>query len=470
MAQSRDSNSIRASVYDVFLELGAFDADSRVAEWIFTDPAFVLPDPEEVPLRLPRQPVKLGGAQRGGNEPIQPNREPAEAKRPPSFAKSFGMNFSPKRIGSRSSRVKSTTSSTSSPSGDGYETDEGYQSASGTPTRRKSRVRAAFSLTSGRSTPTPTSPEPSTKALPSLPPIRERHTLTRTVSSVFRGKRSKSPTPEKEVEDDLQQWHEVSVLSPRMYNPSADNGVALVPPPPSSFRQVPPGPSSFRQVLRSMSASAESVDDTEDNPTSIALPRTLFRSISLAKRRARPQSLALAANPPSPRLATSLPSSPFILVTEGTHTPGPGGQPQTPFVFVSTIDNPTPGPRARRFSEVTSMTAPFNVYPLSIRRSVIGLGDSFEPAFPRYSRSCTSLLDLEDALAASAASPYDIYNQPIPSIQRGKEAPFPVRPVLPQPLSMSTGAAESRLATIQRYREFSAQLVELTPYKKFVEM
>ncbi|KAJ7243903.1 hypothetical protein B0H12DRAFT_1129932 [Mycena haematopus] len=462
---NRDSNSIRASVYDVFLELGALDANSRVAEWIFTDPSYILPDPDEVALRSPRETVKFvdgsergHGLQRAEVEVTSEVEAKSATSRPPSFAKAFGLSFSPKRIGSRSPRTKSTTSSpTSSPSGDGYETDEGYQSTASTP--RKSRVRAAFRLSTARST-TPVPAEPSNKPLPTLPPIRERLTLTRTVSSVFR-KRSKSPTTE--TEDDLQHWHEVSALTPRIYNPSADNGVAVAPPPPSSFRQIPPGPSSFRQVF-----SAPADTDNSENVT-LALPRTLFRSMSLAKRRLtprpRPRSLNLGSEPPSPRLATSLPSTPFILVTSGEGNPTPG--PQTPFVFVSGIDNPTPLNSARRFSDVTSMTAP--IYPISIRtlrRSMVF--DQLEPSFPplRRSSSCSSL---QDALAASAASPYDIYNQSIPTIKRGKESPFPSRPILPQPLSANT-PGESRMATIQRYREFSEQLVELTPYKRFVEM
>jgi hypothetical protein len=286
--------------------------------------------------------------------------------------------------------------------------------------------------------------------------------------SLFR-KRPKSPIEGTDDADaDLQQWHEVSALTPRIYNPSVDNGVPLAPP--SSFRQVPPN--SFRQIV---SAAAEMQTEDTENIT-LALPRTLFRSMSLTKRRfsrARPRALNLVDDDESsPRLASSLPSSPFILVTEGEGTaPTPG--PATPFVFVSTIDNPTPGPlhSARRFSDVTSMTTPMGIYPLSIsrtlRRSMVF--DKLEPAFPRL-RPSSSYSSLPEALAlaTSATSPYELYNQPIPTIQRGREAPFPTRPVLPQPLS-ATMAGESRMATIQRYREFSEQLVELTPYKRFVE-
>ncbi|KAF8137838.1 hypothetical protein K438DRAFT_1881365 [Mycena galopus ATCC 62051] len=465
---STDSNSIRASVYDVFLELGALDTNSRVREWIFTDPSCVLSDPDEVAWRSPRETVKfVDGSEHGhgfhrGRVEVDSEAEAKSATtRPPSFAKSLGLTFSPTRIGSRSSfspTISTTSSPTSSPSsGNGYETDEGYQSATNTP--KKSRVRAVFSLSPTKSA--PVLADASTKPLPTLPPIRERLTLTRTVSSVFR-KRSKSPTAEKE--DDLEQWHEISALTPRIYNPSADNGVALAPPPRTSFRHVPPGPSSFRQIL---SAPAE---DNSENPT-FALPRTLFRSVSLTKRRLtsrakppQPLDLAYGDEPPSPRLATSLPSTPFVLLTEGEANPTPG--PQTPFVFVAGIDNPTPLNSARRFSDVTSMTAP--IYPVSIRtprRSLVL--EKFEPSFPlRHSSSGSSL---QAALIASAASPYDIYNQPIPTIQRGKEAPFPSRPVLPQPLSATAGG-ESRMATIQRYREFSEQLVELTPHKRFTEM
>ncbi|KAF7361151.1 hypothetical protein MSAN_01146900 [Mycena sanguinolenta] len=467
MAQSpysnQDSDSIRASVYDVFLELGALDANSRLAEWIFSDPSYVVSNPEEV---APRETIKFvdgfehGHSFRAVDEVNTELEAKSAASRPSSFARSFGLNFSPKRIGSRSSKTKSIISApTSLSSGDGYETDEGYQSATSTP--RKSRVRAAFRLSTTRPAPVPA--ESSNKPLPTLPPIRERITLTRTVSSVFR-KRSKSPTAE--TEDDLQQWHEISALSPRIYNPSAENGSALVAPPPSTFLHVPAGPSSFRQVF---GAPADTDNDTDNNENlTLALPRTLFRSMSLTKRRftarARPRSLNLGSEPTSPRLATSLPSTPFVLVASGEANPTPG--PQTPFVFISGIDNPTPLNSARRFSDVTSMTAP--IYPLSIRalrRSMVF--DQLEPSFPtlRHSSSCGSL---QAALAASSESPYDIYNQPIPTIQRGKVAPFPSRPVLPQPLS-ATLAGESRKATIQRYREFSEQLVELTPYKRFAE-
>ncbi|KAJ6589241.1 hypothetical protein B0H19DRAFT_1103365 [Mycena capillaripes] len=488
MAHSnRDSNSIRASVYDVFLELGALDSNSQVAEWIFTDPSYVLPDPDEVAWRSPREAVRFAdgsrrrqGFQRGGNEVDADAESKSTTSRPPSSSKSFGLNFSPKRSRTRAS-TKSTSSPTSSPGSpsDGYETDEGYISASSTP--KKSRVRPTFSLSSTRSSPVPAA-EITTKPLPSLPPIREKLTRKVSSSSVARAKslfrkRPKSPV-ESADEDDLQEWHEVSALSPRIYNPSVDNGVALAPPPPSSFRQVPP--SSFRQVV-------DAVTDTEPATTTgrnrdsltFALPRTIFRTMSITKRRltprARPRSLNLAGGPDSPRLATSMPSSPFILVTEGEQGGAASAGPHTPFVFVTSIDNPTPLGTAnsmRRFSDVTSMTAPLGmgVYPLSIsrtlRRSMVF--DKLEPSFPRPRSS--SFSSLQDALAASAASPYDLYNQPIPGIQRGKEAPFPSRPILPQPLSATVGAfgGESRMATIQRYREFSEQLVELTPYKRFV--
>ncbi|KAJ7112924.1 hypothetical protein C8R44DRAFT_796917 [Mycena epipterygia] len=513
MAHSnRDSNSIRASVYDVFLELGALDANSRVADWIFTDPSYVLPDPPDrvaERVRSPRDAVRfVHGTERRHAENEASVDTDVESGTRASSPKSF---FSPKLIRNRS-KAKSTSPPTtaSSPSGDGYETDEGYSSASPNSAKSKSRVRTVFSLSSSKSTSsTTTTPSPvetsNPKALPSLPPIRERLNRTESSSSLakakslFRTKRSKSPSASSPGTrtDDLQQWHELSTLTPRVFNPSADNGVPLAAP-----------PSSFRQIIST--AQAVEHEDGDDAPPrgerlSFALPRTLFHSLSITKRRVtRPPSLALVPEPePSPRLATSLPSSPFILVSENPQTPF-GMGPSTPFVFVSAIDNPTPlrsGFTERRFSDVTSMTAPLGmgIYPLSIgrtlRRSMLynddyaafasdgafsgermrisgdrdrDGGDSSEPAFPRLSRA-HSESSLRDALRTS---PYDLYNQQIPRIQRGRETPFPTQPVLPQPLSMSNNRAvraESRLATIQRYREFSEQLVELTPtpYKRF---
>ncbi|KAJ7479870.1 hypothetical protein FB451DRAFT_1240054 [Mycena latifolia] len=328
-------------------------------------------------------------------------------------------------------------------------------------------VRAVFSLASVAK-PTPHLAASPTKPLPSLPPTRERLSRTGSSASLAKAKslfRKRPKSPSEGTDDDLQQWHEVSALTPRVFNPSVANGVPLMAPP-SSFKQL------VTPLVTPMNEPADS-DTPPHERLSFALPRTLFRSISMTKRRvtprARPRSLALVAEP-SPRFATSLPSSPFVLITEGEGagaTPGP----QTPFVFVSPIDNPTPLNSARRFSDVTSMTAP--IYPLSIartlRRSMVF--DKLEPSFPRL-RPSSSYSSLQDALAlsASAASPYQLYNQPIPGIQRGKEAPFPSRPILPEPLSTQIAPGESRLATIQRYREFSEQLVELTPYKRFMDM
>ncbi|KAJ7159958.1 hypothetical protein C8R43DRAFT_993953 [Mycena crocata] len=461
---NRDSNSIRASVYDVFLELGALDENSRVADWIFTDPSSVLPDPQEAGSRLHQETLRFAdnagrvqGLQGVGKQRSVEVEERNERRSRPPSSKSFGLKFSPKRSKTRS-KASSTSSGTRSP-GEGYETDEGYVSASPNSPKSKSRVRAVFSLQSIKSAAAPV--ETSTKPLPSLPPIRERLNRTESSSSVAKTKslfrkRPKSPTGTHSG-DELQQWHEVSALTPRVFNPSADNGVPLAP------------PSSFKQLV---STSRETERASRHESLTFALPRSIFRSISVTKQRvtprARPRSLNLV-DEPSPRFATSLPSSPFILVTEGEGAGGTSAGPLTPFVFVSSIDNPTPLNSARRFSDVTSMTAP--IYPLSIsrtlRRSMVF--DKLEPSFPRL-RPSSSYSSLQDVLAASAASPYDLYNQPIPGIQRGKEAPFPSRPVLPQPLSSSTPAGESRMATIQRYREFSEQLVELTPYKRFAEM
>ncbi|KAJ7769334.1 hypothetical protein B0H16DRAFT_1517498, partial [Mycena metata] len=500
---NRDSNALRASVYDVFLELGALDFNSRVADWIFTDPDLVLPDPDVLARRRTREAVRFKHEPEKDveRELVVEAAATSQRRRPASSSRTFGLNFSPKRSRPRSSQSKSvspaTTSPASSPTNDGYDSDEGYGSASqGSSPKYKGRVRAAFSLQSTTRSPTPTSAaeaSPSTKPLPSLPPIRER--LTRTVSSssvakaksLFR-KRSKYPAGGGS-DDELQEWHDFPALTPRVFNPSVENGAALAPapaPPPSSFRQIPPT-SFLRQIIATPVAAADphadnnsgngSGDNSGDNSVAdnltFTLPRTFFRTISLTKRRvSRPPSLTLVDDDyGSPRQATSLPSSPFILLAEGGAA---SAGPNTPFVFVSGIDNPTPNSaRTRRFSEVTSMTAPFGMglYPVSIsktlRRSMVF--DKLEPSFPRL-RPSSSYGSLQDALAmaASVTSPYDIYNQPIPGIQRGKESPFPARPVLPQPLSSSL--VESRIATIQRYREFSEQLVELTPYKRFVQM
>ncbi|KAJ7186634.1 hypothetical protein C8R46DRAFT_1273371 [Mycena filopes] len=525
---NRNSNALRASVYDVFLELGALDANSRVADWFFTDPDLVLPDPDVFARRRTRQSVRLrhdAPPKKDADKLVVVVDTPTKKKRPQSASKSFGLNFSPKRIKSRSpSQAPSnapsnafsspTTSQTNSPT-DGYDTDEGYGSASqgSSPRYKKSRVRAAFSLPSSARSPTPEGSTSSTtttppKPLPSLPPIRER--LTRTVSSssvtvakaksLFRKRPTKSPSGGGGggEEDDLQEWHDFPALTPRVFNPSVDNGAALAPAPapPSSFRQVPPSSFLRHIVATPLAAGPEErradADDALDNNDNeepnvnlaFALPRTLFRTLSLTKRRSnRPRPLTLLDEPdpnfdtPPHGQASSLPASPFILVSATASPGGTEAGPNTPFVLVAPIENPSFSPnsangRGRRFSDVTSMTAPGGggVYPLSIARTLrrsmnMGVGFDYDagayaqtpstPAFPRLLRPSSSYGSLQDALAlaTSTESPYAPLN-----LQRGRVSPFPARPILPEPLSYNS---ESRMATIRRYREFSEQLVEV---------
>ncbi|KAF7288177.1 hypothetical protein HMN09_01420800 [Mycena chlorophos] len=477
-----DTNSLRASVYDVFLELGALDANnSRAAAWFFGDPTISLSDLlHDSPAQLPREAVRF--------LPPDSPPSPSESEVRPTSRSSFALKFSPRRMRARS-KTKSTVSSRNTTNNDGYETDEGYASASPTGTPNGSprgRSRLPFSLRSSTKSGKPL------PAVPPLPPIKETQkekptgTVSRRARSLFR-KRAKSPEPAPQVEpeaeprksaaDSLMQWQSVANITPRKFNPSAENGEPVV----SPF--APPAPSSFRLLV----APAEDQDSSppRQERLSFALPLSVFRSLTLNKRRtarpaspapsspsrakARPQSLDLA---PTARLASSLPASPFILVTEDDPAPVP--LPGTPFVFVTPIQNPTPLHSAtmRRFSDVTSMTAPLGlgVYPLSISRTIrrsMAFDTLDVPSSPPARlRPSSSYSSFQDALqqAASAASPYEMYDEPVSRIRRGVEAPFPAHPILRQPLSMAT--KESRLATIQRYREFSEQLVEVMPYKR----
>ncbi|KAJ7226610.1 hypothetical protein C8J57DRAFT_1389178 [Mycena rebaudengoi] len=420
-----DDTEIRASVFDVFLELGALDANSRVADWMFADPG------SQVPTRITTWAKATPPA-------TPPKRSPLER----------------------------------SPSGDGYETDEGYASATSPGSlkkKSKSKARSVFSIPSAKSSPTPppkplppiretlqraesastvtstttTSSTPSTKP---LPPIREKLQRTESSSSVSKAralfrkpKQAAAPdAPQQATGDDFEQWLEVGRLTPRVFNPSALNGVPLAP------------PSSFRSAADPSGAETSSRRQSLTQSLTLPLPRNLIRTLSMTKR--RPPSLALKNPPPEPerpRYASSLPPSPFILVTEDGDGGGGGNSagPTTPFAFL------TPTPLRSRFSDVTALMAAGPVYPLSIRRSMV-LDNSVDQYVRPRSSSCTSL---QDALAASLLSPYDLYNRPIPAIQRGRDAPFPMRPVLPYPLS-ENGVAMTREATIQRYREFSRYL------------
>ncbi|KAF7308924.1 hypothetical protein MKEN_01092900 [Mycena kentingensis (nom. inval.)] len=563
-----DTHSIRASVYDVFLELGALDADSNVAAWFFGDPNSSIPDVSST--ATPRGPIRF--TENFTEDPETTDLLSARgdnARQSRSTTRGFGLKFSPRRM-SRS-KIKPTPSPPDNIRGtigtDGYETDEGYASASpnGSPKPKspKSRLRAAaFTLRS------PSKSRSGDKPLPALPTIKEKPTPQRSATapaavtaierpptpvqrakSLFR-RRTKSPPPpmpvpavaieqpRKSGADSLLQWQAVANIMPRVFNPSAANGEALSSP--SSISPFAVAPSSFRQLTAPATEDAVQAQDER----SFTLPRAVFRRLSVTKRRLssrrkRPRSLDLSSTSEGSRVANSMPASPFVLVTEDTEKTmavgvnTPGGLPGTPFVLVAPIDNPTPLHSAtmRRFSDVTSMTAPLGfglapgrgqgndataaathavtpvgsrrsgVYPLSISRTLrrsmhLGLAatrsrtsldldlelaalqyefdDQDVPASPPARlRPSSSYSSFQDALAqaASAASPYEYYDTeqdgPI-RIRRGIEAPFPVYPVLRTPLSTSY-AHESRLATIQRYREFSEQLVEVMPYKQFAE-
>ncbi|KAJ7929813.1 hypothetical protein B0H13DRAFT_2652227 [Mycena leptocephala] len=465
---------IRASVYDVFLELGAMDANSRIADWIFADPGSDVPGVDD---EGPRAAATTGGYANAVAESSRSRQKPP----PPPPSKTFAQKFSPGRITTWSRATPPATPPRRSPlerspSGDGYETDEGYASASSPdlPTGKKkpkARARAVFSSSpAARASPAPP-PKP-----PPLPPIREAlqraasaPTTTTTTRSLLR-KNSKQPVAP-DAQDDLEeQWLEVGRLTPRIFNPSALNGVPLAP------------PSSFRAAAADTSAEAPRRQSLTQTLT--PLPRRLIRTLSMSKR--RPPSLALNNPAPGarPRYASSLPPSPFILVTADSSGERCGGEGGTPFAFL------TPTPLRSRFSDATALLSPFSgatalgpVYPLSLRRSMVldGNADHYYAARPRSS-SCTSLQSL-----------YELYDRPtgISPLQRGREAPFPVRPVLPHPLSVNAnglpqryceakGVAttleatmheanggenttpEARLATIERYRAFSRYLDGVT--------
>ncbi|KAJ6480574.1 hypothetical protein C8R47DRAFT_601219 [Mycena vitilis] len=443
MSSIRDSTSIRASVYDVFLELGALDANSRVAEWFFTDPSYVLPDPDEDISHSPRDTVKFvdSSVHRQAFHVEAAAEIASSISLPPTCIKSYILNFSPKLIRCRASKTKprACLSGTRSlgPPCDGCEKDGTSIFALRSVTEPRVRTQAG-----GRSNPVFSE----IPVFAGTPTPCERSRLTRTGSSsslakaksLFRRKLSKgSPhrrsSTDTESDDTLTQWHEVSALIPRIYNPSANNGAPLISPPstPRGGRRVP---SSYRDAQPSPRES------TSRNVT----PQSLFSPLSLKRRVAPPRAL-------------HLPESSRRLSADSARPWGPN----TPTVFVAAIDNPTPHAALRRFSDVTSMT----VYPMSAPRTPSSMAFPSSVVFPSwdeeppvrrrshgYARSESSL---HDALAlAGAASPYDLYRQPARRVQRGREPAFPSSPMLSEPLSGDL----SREATIQRYREFSDTL------------
>ncbi|KAJ7195563.1 hypothetical protein C8J57DRAFT_1421989 [Mycena rebaudengoi] len=432
-----DESGCRASIYDVFVELGALDLNSRVAEWMFSDPGSELPDLDyAVPLddsKSVDKEMEVGHGMQGTGIDVEKGTQShhkTSRLRPPSSSKSFRLQFSPMRIRRTPKKAYSTTPPPNSPSCDGNEIERHTLASPDSTTTHKSRVRTVFSLSS-------TKPSPAHLAKP-MPPNPEKLRRTESSSSLakaislFRKKRKVSDT------------QTATTLDRRHHAGRALDGELLAP---SSFRPIG-------------SPTAHAGHNSPAHPSfTFPLPRTLFRSISLTKRKnVRPPSLILVHDDPeSRRRASSLPSSPFILMAKVEGGGSASAGPNTPFVFVSPVENTSSLNSARRFSDITSMTGP--IYPLSLRRSMIL--DNTEPSFPKSS----SYPSLQDPLSASAASSSHLYDQPIPSIRRGREVPFPIHPVLPYPLSHNS-PHESRSATIQRYREFSEQLVELTTHKR----
>ncbi|KAF7291109.1 hypothetical protein MIND_01254000 [Mycena indigotica] len=438
-----DSDSIRASIYDAFLELGALDPNNRVATWFFGDPTSSLTSIHDA--------TAVQQATRFAPPNNIENNNSSRQSRP-----SRSLWFSPKLIRSRSiSRTEEQGDPWSPP---------------------KMKIPAMFTSRLTKSA-------REGKSLPALPPIERKRCVTKTsrARSLFR-KRNKLPSSGTEVEmstDSLIQWQQIANIIPRHYNPSAENGTAAVSPVPS-----PPA--------RHPSMTVESTDTLPGRHVQrppFALPRSVFRSLTLNKHgtspkpsssrfKKRPHSLDLNSSTTAKRLAASLPASPFVLVTDTAEPSTPAGFSGTPFVFITPIDNPTPLHSAtmKRFSDVTSMTAPLGIYPVSISRPIrhsiaydtLALDVPASP--PPRLRPSSSYSSFQDALAqaASAASPYELYEDHVPQIRRGIEAPFPTHPILPQPLS-TIHSREQRLATIRRYQEFSEQLVEVIPYKRFAQ-
>ncbi|CAK5276197.1 unnamed protein product [Mycena citricolor] len=410
---SQDSDSLRASVYDVFLELGVLDANSRVADWFFADPEEELPDRDSEPSAVR---FEDDGA---AKEPV-PAKEGVprgrKTSRPTSFSRRF---FSANGKGSLFKRSHSA----------GYESDDGYLQ---TPTKQRSK--------------------------PPMP-----RSVSEAAKNLFR-KRAKSPPSSDD--SDFQDWLELAASSSRIFNPSADNGAPIVAPlPPPSFAEF-------------ASAFTEPADEDADRdlhtvalPHTFPLPRVLFRPTNSSKQRVappdaestpstlrrsrrtqyrRPQSMALAS---SPRAASSLPSSPFVLVPGGLD-PQTAATATTP-ALVSTLDHPATPRSIRRFSDVTATRPALN--PLS-SHGAVSSGARLRPS--------SSLGSLRAASAPPPASDYDYEHD----LRRGREPAFPAHPVLPQPLSPTMGSsAEARNAVIQRYRGFSDGLVERMPYRTFVQ-
>ncbi|KAK7460658.1 hypothetical protein VKT23_009373 [Stygiomarasmius scandens] len=505
-ASHRDSNALRASVLDVFVQLGALQKNSLITQWMFEEEGGSGME-QRGRQQFPMQEARYGAekeAVRTVPEVREADAQHTETRRGgrSKFSKITavfrGRSKSKTRAGKASpippevppppslppSILRGDTTST------GYETDEGYNSSSpSTPGKRSKSRRRGISVFPVKSRPSESSEfssRPTTPSEFSSRPSRDRSRAVSPTSDlsppmpsisggsspgtkmfVSRKKDITVTSPENRARDE--EWEQFPPLTPGAFAPSVMIGLEA-------------------QTGRGKASNSSTGGKSEKQEAgtllkrlSFAIPRSNFQNPS--KRKNRPPSLLPIMNPPEQDVVSrSLPPSPFILVTPEIGAAEFAGAPDTPYVLCTPVDDETS--RARLSQPLRATDSP--VYPLSVsktlRRSLVldNLNHSDEHLpLERTLDSDHLNVDtsrLNRALSMQGPSSFsqarvtfadDGQRRPglrrsLSATQRAREAPFPMRPVLPIPLSLSIHGPNARAVRLsmdarasvirQRYR------------------
>jgi len=166
--------------------------------------------------------------------------------------------------------------------------------------------------------------------------------------------------------------------------------------------------------------------------SSFAIHRSMFKVGTSKRLGTIPRALV-----PLPVLHTrSTPNSP-IDSRFHSHVRSSSSVPSSPFILVAPVSPSTQNPFVPQVKKL-SIRRRFSMASLSktLRGNVL----SYDASMSNYSLPSASYSSLPAVVSAPAqlqplAPTSHLFNQPIPSIKRGRDAPFPSRPILPFPLS-----------------------------------
>ncbi|KAF5353014.1 hypothetical protein D9757_012728 [Collybiopsis confluens] len=420
---------IRASVLDAFVQLGAFDKNNPLTKWVFEengDPGSNgFADMSNISMELE---LEENTPDRGRAYGSLESSMVATVGQPTSESSTIKQKF-----GMFRSRSKSRVARKHAKHSELAVRDVEEQSLSPSVLRSKSRTRRLFSRPKLADT---TAPSTSNSTPASL--STSAHVISLSNGSESTIKKSGTVAQRKGIRGvfSRRQWKNDEEVE--NYIDDAEGWTYVAPLTPGAFVDEGWPATVTAKTDQSDGGSSTKITEHSFYPLSkrfsFAIPRTTLDSrFSAAKRRIshRPPSLQIES---TPAISTSLPPSPFILVAlEDTES---AAGPDTPYVLFTPVE--------RHIEQSDGPSRP--VYPISvsktIRRSMIL--DSFDVGNgPKLRRS----ISLQDARPISfVPDNIDAKIKPsgpdVPRLgrtpsKRGRDAPFPPRPVLPLPLSIS---------------------------------